>query len=85
MMHADLIDQDDFRDRLVALGFEIPSGATAEQACERAVVGLSRERCNAAMVAGFLLPSSGRGISATTCADCWPERSSRGGMPKNSR
>lgn len=47
MMHADLIDQDDFRDRLVALGFEIPSGATAEQACERAVVGLSQERAQA--------------------------------------
>ncbi|WP_217477692.1 hypothetical protein [Stutzerimonas stutzeri] len=47
MMHADLIDQDDFRDRLVALGFEIPIGATAEQACERAVVGLSQERAQA--------------------------------------
>ncbi|HCJ29573.1 MAG TPA: hypothetical protein DHV63_09830 [Pseudomonas sp.] len=47
MMHTDLIDQDDFRDRLVALGFEIPSGATAEQACERAVIGLSQERAQA--------------------------------------
>ncbi|AHL74230.1 hypothetical protein CH92_03665 [Stutzerimonas stutzeri] len=47
MMYADLIDQDDFRDRLVALGFEIPSGATAEQACERAVIGLSKERAQA--------------------------------------
>lgn len=44
MMHADLIDQDDFRDRLVSLGFEIPKDATAEQACERAVIGLSQER-----------------------------------------
>lgn len=47
MMHADLIDQEDFRDRLVSLGFEIPSGATAEQACERAVSGLSPERSQA--------------------------------------
>ncbi|NKQ10171.1 hypothetical protein [Pseudomonas sp. SST3] len=47
MMHADLIDQDDFRDRLVSLGFEIPSGVTAEQACERAVSGLSQERAQA--------------------------------------
>lgn len=44
MMHADLIDQDDFRDRLVSLGFDIPSGASAEQACERAVSSLSQER-----------------------------------------
>ncbi|MCQ2030973.1 hypothetical protein EA797_13870 [Stutzerimonas zhaodongensis] len=44
MMHADLIDQDDFRDRLVSLGFEIPMNASAEQACERAVMGLSHER-----------------------------------------
>ena len=47
MMYADLIDQDDFRDRLVALGFEIPCGFSAEQACERAIVGLSRERAQA--------------------------------------
>ncbi|MCQ4260484.1 hypothetical protein [Stutzerimonas stutzeri] len=46
MMHADLIDQDDFRDRLVSLGFEIPSGVTAEQACERAVIGLSQDRAH---------------------------------------
>lgn len=44
MMHADLIDQDDFRERLVSLGFDIPSGVSAEQACERAVCGLSQER-----------------------------------------
>lgn len=44
MMHADLIDQDDFRDRLVALGFAIPSGVSADQACEYAVVGLSPDR-----------------------------------------
>jgi hypothetical protein len=47
MMHADLIDQDDFRERLVALGFPIPSGVTAEQACEQAVTGLSPERAQA--------------------------------------
>lgn len=44
MMHADLIDQEDFRERLVALGFPIPPGVTAEQACEQAVSGLSPER-----------------------------------------
>ncbi|MCG4453050.1 MULTISPECIES: hypothetical protein [Pseudomonas] len=44
MMHADLIDQEDFRERLVALGFPIPPGASAEQACEQAVSGLSPER-----------------------------------------
>ncbi|BCD86104.1 hypothetical protein PSm6_25110 [Pseudomonas solani] len=44
MMHADLIDQEDFRERLVALGLAIPSGVSAEQACEHAVSGLSPER-----------------------------------------
>ncbi len=44
MMHTDLIDQDDFRDRLVALGLSIPPGVSAEQACEQAVSGLSPER-----------------------------------------
>ncbi len=44
MMHADLIDQEDFRERLVALGFPIPPGVSAEQACEQAVSGLSPER-----------------------------------------
>ena len=33
MMHADLIDQDDFRERLQALGFAVPPDVTAEQAC----------------------------------------------------
>lgn len=47
MMHADLIDQDDFRDRLVALGLSIPPGVSAEQACEHAVSGLSPERATA--------------------------------------
>ena len=44
MMHADLIDQQDLRERLVALGFAITPGATSEQACEQAVSGLSPER-----------------------------------------
>jgi len=47
MMHADLIDQDDLRERLLSLGFEIPSGATAEQACERVVLGLNEARATA--------------------------------------
>ena len=33
MMHADLIDQDDLLSQLRSLGFEVSSGATAEQAC----------------------------------------------------
>ena len=44
MMHADLIDQEDFRERLIALGLSIPAGVTPEQACELAVSGLSAER-----------------------------------------
>lgn len=44
MMHADLIDQEDFRERLIALGLSIPPGVTPEQACELAVSGLSAER-----------------------------------------
>ena len=44
MMHADLIDQEDLRERLVALGLTIPSGVSAEQACEYAVTGLCPER-----------------------------------------
>jgi hypothetical protein len=44
MMHADLIDQDDFRERLQALGFAVPPSVTAEQACEYAVRGLTPER-----------------------------------------
>mgnify|MGYP003499714526 CR=1 FL=1 len=47
MMHADLIDQDDLLGQLKALGFEVPSGATAEQACECAVRGLSEARAKA--------------------------------------
>ncbi|MCP3748653.1 hypothetical protein [Pseudomonas sp. SBB6] len=47
MMHADLIDQDDLLGQLRALGFEMPSGASAEQACEYAVRGLSEPRAKA--------------------------------------
>ncbi|SDT10721.1 hypothetical protein [Pseudomonas prosekii] len=44
MMHADLIDQEDLLGQLKALGFQVPSGATAEQACECAVRGLDDVR-----------------------------------------
>lgn len=47
MMHADLIDQDDLLWQLRALGFEMPAGASAEQACECAVRGLSDARAKA--------------------------------------
>ena len=47
MMHADLIDQDDLLGQLRSLGFEVSSGATAEQACECAVRGLSEARARA--------------------------------------
>ena len=44
MMHADLIDQEDLLGQLKALGFQVPIGATAEQACECAVRGLDNAR-----------------------------------------
>ncbi|MET0846770.1 MAG: hypothetical protein ABWY46_11320 [Pseudomonas sp.] len=44
MMYADLIDQEDLLGQLKALGFSVPPGATAEQACECAVRGLNNER-----------------------------------------
>ncbi|MBA1273620.1 hypothetical protein [Stutzerimonas azotifigens] len=44
MMHADLIDAEDFRERLVALGLAIPPGSSPERACELAVTGLDGER-----------------------------------------
>ena len=47
MMHADLIDQEDLLGQLKALGFEVPAGATAAQACECAVRGLSDTRARA--------------------------------------
>ncbi|WLH62531.1 hypothetical protein [Pseudomonas sp. FP2300] len=46
MMYADLIDQEDLLGHLKALGLQIPSGSTAEQACECAVRGLDRARAN---------------------------------------
>ncbi|EKT4525071.1 hypothetical protein QEM13_004425 [Pseudomonas putida] len=47
MMHADLIDQDDLLGHLRALGFEMPAGATAEQACEAVVRGLTEPNARA--------------------------------------
>lgn len=47
MMHADLIDQEDLLGQLRALGFEMPAGATAEQACAQAVCGLTEARATA--------------------------------------
>lgn len=47
MMHADLIDQDDLLGQLRSIGFEMPSGATPEQACAQAVCGLNEERARA--------------------------------------
>ncbi|AEA71726.1 MULTISPECIES: hypothetical protein [Pseudomonas] len=46
MMYADLIDQEDLLGHLKALGLQIPSGSTAEQACECAVRGLDTVRAN---------------------------------------
>lgn len=71
MMHADLIDQDDFRERLQALGFSVPPNVTAEQACEYAVRALTPERSMALrrlveeMLAGnaTLLPAVREAIS----------------------
>ena len=47
MMHADLIDQDDLVGHLRALGFTMPAGATADQACEVAVRGLTEPNARA--------------------------------------
>jgi hypothetical protein len=47
MMHADLIDQLDIVAQVPTVGFEVSSGATAEQACECAVRGLSEARAKA--------------------------------------
>jgi hypothetical protein len=47
MMHADLIDQDDLLGQLRSIGFEMPSGATPEQACSQAVCGLTDDRARA--------------------------------------
>ncbi|BAN52178.1 MULTISPECIES: hypothetical protein [Pseudomonas] len=47
MMHADLIDQDDLAGHLRARGFDIPAGASAEQACEAVVRGLTEPNARA--------------------------------------
>jgi hypothetical protein len=47
MMHADLIDQDDLAGHLRARGFDIPAGASAEQACEAVVRGLNEPNARA--------------------------------------
>lgn len=47
MMHADLIDQDDLAGQLRARGFDIPAGASAEQACEAVVRGLTEPNARA--------------------------------------
>jgi hypothetical protein len=44
MMYTDLIDQDDFRDRLISLGISVPSGLSPEQTCQQALFGLNQER-----------------------------------------
>ena len=46
MMYADLIDQEDLLGQLKSLGFEVPSGSSAQQACECAVRGLDDVRAN---------------------------------------
>ncbi|WP_437879952.1 hypothetical protein [Pseudomonas sp. LRF_L74] len=47
MMHADLIDQEDFRDRLLSLGVFVPGDASAAQACELAILGMTPDRAAA--------------------------------------
>ncbi|MGO0695658.1 hypothetical protein [Pseudomonas guariconensis] len=47
MMHADLIDQEDLLGQLRSRGFEIPAGASAEQACEAVVRGLTEPNARA--------------------------------------
>ncbi|MCD5980952.1 hypothetical protein [Pseudomonas quasicaspiana] len=47
MMHADLIDQEDLISQLRSIGFEVPAGATAEQACAQVVCGLTEDRATA--------------------------------------
>ncbi|MDR6234308.1 hypothetical protein [Pseudomonas oryzihabitans] len=46
MMIADLIDQDDFRDRLRALGFNVTAEASADEASRQALTALTPERAN---------------------------------------
>lgn len=47
MMHADLIDQDDLAGYLRARGFDVPAGASAEQACDAALRGLTAPNAKA--------------------------------------
>lgn len=82
MMHTELIDQEDLRERLVALGISIPSGVSAEQACEYAVTGLSPDRAVALrrMVEDILggsatvLPTVREAISRTLLPALVPRR-----------
>lgn len=47
MTQPDLIDHNDFRLRLVALGIDVPSGVDAMQACRLATSGISPDRARA--------------------------------------
>jgi len=47
MMHADLIDQDDLRERLQIVGVQLPADANPEEACARALQGLDAQRAQA--------------------------------------
>jgi hypothetical protein len=47
MMHTDLIDQDDLRERLQLTGVQLPADADPEQACARALQGLDDARARA--------------------------------------
>jgi hypothetical protein len=47
MMHTDLIDQDDLRERLQLVGVQLPADADPEQACSRALQGLDGQRAQA--------------------------------------
>lgn len=47
MMHSDLIDQDDLRERLLLTGIQLPADVDPEQACARALQGLDAARAQA--------------------------------------
>lgn len=47
MMFADLIDEDDLRGHLNALGFSMPAQASADEACAAAVRGLTEPNARA--------------------------------------
>jgi hypothetical protein len=65
MMHADLIDQHDLRERLLSLGVEVPAGASAEQACARALLGLDETRARA--LRSLIEQMLGSGASMLPC------------------